>query len=217
MKGLFISFEGLDGCGKSTQIALLAEKLVAENYRIRVVREPGSTPIGEEIRHLLKDSAGSVMSAETELLLLNSSRAQLVQEVIRPALEQGEIVLCDRYADSSIAYQGYGRRLNMSDVSVITHFATNGLQPDLTFLLTAPPAISKSVRALGDRIEREDIEFHWRVYRGFLQLADAEPARFRSIAYRAGDVTGMHREIYEMTQQHLTDNQDKYVFGSHNA
>src|SRR5580658_6969302 len=111
-KGLFITFEGTEGCGKSTQIKLLADRLLSLGHRVRTLREPGGTPIGEEIRHTLKHSQANVaMTAEAELLLMNASRAQLVREVIRPALAAGDIVLCDRFYDSSVAYQGYGRML----------------------------------------------------------------------------------------------------------
>src|SRR5512138_3250386 len=112
MKGCFITFEGTEGCGKSTQIKLLAEHQKALGHRVRLLREPGGTPIGEEIRHTLKHSQNNhAMTAEAELLLMNASRAQLVREIIRPALERGEVVLCDRFYDSTTAYQGYGRRL----------------------------------------------------------------------------------------------------------
>src|SRR6516225_2262640 len=114
MKGLFISFEGTEGCGKSTQISLLADRLRKMGCFVRSLREPGGTPIGEEIRHTLKHShANQAMTPETELLLMNASRAQLVREVIRPALDAGEVVLCDRFYDSTVAYQGYGRQLDL--------------------------------------------------------------------------------------------------------
>src|SRR5215208_6672789 len=132
-KGLFISFEGTEGSGKSTQISLLAEHLRAMGHSVRTIREPGGTPIGEEIRHTLKHSAvNDAMTAEAELLLMNASRAQLVREVIRPALEAGEIVLCDRFYDSTIAYQGYGRQLDLELIRNIVDFAVGGTRPDLT-------------------------------------------------------------------------------------
>src|SRR6266550_9628152 len=123
-KGLFISFEGTEGCGKSTQIKLLAERLAALGHRVHTLREPGGTPIGEEIRHTLKHSPqNQAMTAEAELLLMNASRAQLVREVIRPALAAGEVVLCDRFYDSTTAYQGHGRGLNLETVRRIIDFA----------------------------------------------------------------------------------------------
>src|SRR5256886_11498842 len=139
MKGLFITFEGTEGSGKSTQISLLAERLRFLGYSVRTLREPGGTPIGEEIRHTLKHSAANhAMTAEAELLLMNASRAQLVREVIRPALAGGEIVLCDRFYDSTTAYQGYGRQLDLKLVKAIIDVAVGETRPDLSLLLTVP-------------------------------------------------------------------------------
>src|SRR6266568_1494941 len=139
MKGLFITFEGTEGSGKTTQISLLAEHLRSLGHIVRTTREPGGTPIGEEIRHTLKHSAANTaMTAEAELLLMNASRAQLVREVIRPALAAGEIVLSDRFYDSTIAYQGYGRGLDLERIKVITDLAVGDTWPDLTLLLVVP-------------------------------------------------------------------------------
>src|ERR1700688_4051181 len=136
MSGVLISFEGTEGCGKSTQIALLAERLHSMGRTVKLVREPGGTPIGEEIRHTLKHSmANHAMTAETELLLMNASRAQLVREVLRPALARGEVVLCDRFYDSTTAYQGYGRQLDLQLVKAIIDVAVGPTRPDLTLLL----------------------------------------------------------------------------------
>ncbi|HXA45040.1 MAG TPA: dTMP kinase, partial [Candidatus Angelobacter sp.] len=136
-RGLFITFEGTEGCGKSTQSGILTERLRALGFQVRNLREPGGTPIGEEIRHTLKHShQNHAMTAEAELLLMNASRAQLVREVIRPALTAGEIVVCDRFYDSSIAYQGYGRQLDLPQVKAIIEFAVSETKPDLTLLLT---------------------------------------------------------------------------------
>src|SRR5487761_2393448 len=133
MKGRFITFEGTEGCGKSTQIRLLANRLTALGHRVRLLREPGGTPIGEEIRHTLKSSPNNgAMTAEAELLLMNASRAQLVREVIRPALAAGEIVVCDRFYDSTTAYQGYGRQLDLEKVKTVIEFAVGETKPDLT-------------------------------------------------------------------------------------
>src|SRR2546430_15041450 len=148
MKGVFISFEGTEGSGKSTQVSLLAEHLRFKGYTVRTIREPGGTPIGEEIRHTLKHSADNeAMTAETELLLMNASRAQLVREVIRPALAGGEIVLCDRFYDSTTAYQGYGRQLDLKLVKAIIDFAVGETRPDLTLLLWVPHEVSEERRA----------------------------------------------------------------------
>src|SRR5688572_11101293 len=144
---MFITFEGTEGGGKSTQIQILADRLRAEGRVVRVLREPGGTPIGEEIRHTLKHSEDNrAMTSETELLLMNASRAQLVREVIRPALAAGEIVLCDRFYDSTTAYQGYGRQLDLNRVRAIIDFAVDGTQPDLTLLLDVPVAVSEARR-----------------------------------------------------------------------
>jgi len=148
MKGLFITFEGTESCGKSTQIALLADRLDKLNYRdVLVLREPGGTPIGEEIRHTLKHSQQNhAMTAEAELLLMNASRAQLVREIIRPALTAGKIILCDRFYDSTTAYQGYGRELDLQRVKSIIDFAVGDTRPNLTLLLSVPIEISEARR-----------------------------------------------------------------------
>src|SRR5215469_16443734 len=134
-RGLFITFEGTEGCGKSTQIELLGRQLRTMGHRVRALREPGGTSIGEEIRHTLKHSkSNAAMTAEAELLLMNASRAQLVREVIRPALAAGEIVLSDRFYDSTTAYQGYGRQLDLKMVKAIIDAAVGETRPDLTLL-----------------------------------------------------------------------------------
>src|SRR6185437_9888247 len=145
MKGVFITFEGTEGSGKSTHVRLLAERLRAEGRIVRVLREPGGTPIGEEIRHTLKHSQRNhAMTPEAELLLMNASRAQLVREVIRPALAAGEIVLCDRFYDSTIAYQGYGRGLDLKRVKAVIDFAVGETRPALTLLFHLPPDVQKA-------------------------------------------------------------------------
>lgn len=190
MKGLFISFEGTEGCGKSTQVQLLAERLTALGYRVRTHREPGGTPIGEEIRHTLKHSQQNhAMTAETELLLMNASRAQLVREVIRPALAAGEIVVCDRFYDSTTAYQGYGRQLDLEKVKTVIEFAVGDTRPDLTLLVQVPPAVSaerlrsrqENLPFVRDRIEEADRKFFERVAHGFEVIAAAEPERIQRI------------------------------------
>src|SRR5258708_2416087 len=143
MNGLLITFEGTEGCGKSTQIAILAERLHALGRTVKLVREPGGTPIGEEIRHTLKHSASNhAMTSEAELLLMNASRAQLVREVIRPALAAGEIILCDRFYDSTTAYQGYGRQLDLEKVKAVIEFAVGETKPNLTLFVHVPPEVS---------------------------------------------------------------------------
>jgi dTMP kinase len=146
--GVFISFEGSEGCGKSTQIAWLADRLQKLNYHnVIVTREPGGTPIGDEIRHTLKHSADNyAMTPEAELLLMNASRAQLVREVIRPALAAGKIILCDRFYDSTTAYQGYGRELDLPWVKSVVDFAVGDTRPNLTLLLSVPVEVSEARR-----------------------------------------------------------------------
>lgn len=189
MKGRFISFEGGEGCGKTTHIALLAEKLSSMGVETVLTREPGGTPLCEAIRGLLQlDSAGESPTPEAEALLFCASRAQLVKKVIRPALERGAWVLCDRFADSTLAYQGYGRGFPLESLRSMLAFATGGLVPDLTFLLEASLE-SRNQRldarygtGIGaDRFEREEDDFHRRVREGFEALADAEPGRILRI------------------------------------
>lgn len=183
----FITFEGTEGAGKSTQIKLLAERIQGTGRKVRVLREPGGTPIGEEIRHTLQHSAqNAAMTPEAELLLINASRAQLVREVIRPALAAGEIVLCDRFYHSTLAYQGYGRRLDISRVQQIIDLAVGDTRPDLTLMLHVPLTISEQRRkarplAVRDRFEESDRAFFERVEQGFRALAKADPSRIKWI------------------------------------
>ncbi len=190
MKGLFISFEGTEGCGKSTQVKLLANQLTALGYRVRTLREPGGTPIGEEIRHTLKHSQHNhAMTAEAELLLMNASRAQLVREIIRPALAAGEVVVCDRFYDSTTAYQGYGRELDLEKVKAVIDFAVGETKPKLTLFLHVPPEVSaarlksrqENLPFVRDRIEEADRKFFERVAHGFGVIAAAEPQRVKFI------------------------------------
>lgn len=189
-KGLFITFEGSEGCGKSTQIAVLLDRLRALGYRVRIFREPGGTPIGEEIRHTLKHSKNNAaMTPEAELLLMNASRAQLVREFIRPALAAGDIVLSDRFYDSTTAYQGYGRQLDLQKVQAVIDFAVGDTKPKLTLLLQVDPETAaerlRSRQAqmpfIRDRIEEADQAFFNRVAEGFKQIAAAEPQRVKII------------------------------------
>lgn len=190
MIGLFITFEGTEGGGKSTQISRLAERLRSAGHAVRELREPGGTPIGEEIRHTLKHSLQNhAMTSETELLLLNASRAQLVREVIHPALAAGEIVLCDRFYDSTIAYQGYGRGLDLAKIRALIDFAVGDVRPDLTLLLSVPLETSEKRRQSRvettspqrDRFEESDRDFFLRVENGYQAIAAAEPQRVRLI------------------------------------
>ena len=190
MTGLFITFEGTEGCGKSTQIARLAEKLRSLGRTCRLLREPGGTAIGEEIRHTLKHSpVNHGMTPETELLMMNASRAQLVREVIRPALAAGEIVLCDRFYDSTIAYQGYGRQLDLKMVQAMIDVAVGETRPHLTLLLHVSQTVSEQrqqVRqqqqgAVRDRFEEADRSFFARVAAGYEALARSHSERIKVI------------------------------------
>lgn len=195
-KGIFITVEGTDGSGKTTQLAFLREYLEELGREVLVTREPGGTPIGEKLREILLDSANAAMGDRAEVLLYAAARAQHVDELIRPALERGAVVLSDRFTDSSIAYQGYGRELG-SVVGKVNAFATDGLKPDITFFLSLPPAEGRKrmeARAF-DRIESEQLTFHERVYAGYLAAAAAEPERIRVID-ASKSIEEVREEIY---------------------
>jgi dTMP kinase len=180
--GLFITFEGPDGSGKSTQIKLLAEHLNGLGQSVFVTREPGGTQIGEEIRDLLHDLRHREMHPRAEILLYSAARAQLVGQEIVPRLADGEVVLCDRFVDSTLAYQGYGHGLDLDTLRLITGFATQGLQPDLTLLFDLDPAAGLRRRQTGgaewNRLDDYALAFHQRVHRGYHALAAQDPARW---------------------------------------
>lgn len=179
---MFITLEGPEGSGKTTQARLLAEWLRERGHEVVLVREPGGTPIGDQIRAVLHDPANTAMAPWTEVFLYAASRAQLVSEVIRPALEAGKVVLCDRYADSTLAYQGYGRGLDLETLRGIIALATGGLTPDLTLYLDIAPEEGLARRRTGgeelNRLDQETLEFHRRVRAGYLELASQEPQRW---------------------------------------
>jgi dTMP kinase len=182
--GKLISFEGSEGSGKSTQITRLAEHLVGLGREVVTVREPGGTEIGEQIRNIIvHNSKGDEMCAETELLLFTAARAQLVREVIAPALLKGACVLSDRFVDSSTVYQGIGRNLALDPVNQINRFAVGNVMPDLTILLDVPTKVSlqrirQRATDLPDRMERENIDFYEKIRAGYLVLAKGMPSRF---------------------------------------
>ena len=184
MTGLFITFEGGEGCGKSTQIAALKARLEAIGKTVVQTREPGGTALGESVRSLLQhDDAGQGMSPKAELLLFAASRAQHVRELIAPAIAQGQIVLCDRFLDSTTVYQGVARAIDSKKVDTINQFAIGDTKPDLTILIDLPPEIGLArvhARSDGqlDRMEKEAIEFFQAVRQGYLDLAKSEPKRF---------------------------------------
>ncbi len=199
---MFITFEGLDYSGKSTQVKLLSDRLTLQDRRVLVLREPGGTEIGEKIRKMLLDKANEGMTEASELFLFSASRSQMVQEVITPALEGGMDVICDRYYDSTTAYQGFGRGISLDIIRTINRYASGGVVPDLTFFLDIPIrevekriTVSKSNK---DRMELSGIEFYEKVRNGYLQMAKEE-ARYRI-------VEGLHPidDIHEIIWQHVS-------------
>jgi dTMP kinase len=179
---LFIAFEGGEGCGKTTQAKLLAEKLQQQDISVVFAREPGGTALGNEIRTLLKKGRGSSISPKAELFLFAASRAQLVAELIRPALEEDKVVVCDRFAYSTTIYQGHGRGLDSAAVQMINDMATQNLHPDLNILLDISPEQGLARKPnLRDRFESEDLSFHRRIREGYVKLAGAQPDRWLTI------------------------------------
>ena len=197
MRGIFISFEGPDGSGKTTQIKLFSKYLEEKGYPVLMTREPGGTGISEKIREIILDPANTEMDGMTEALLYAAARAQHVAQLIKPAIEEGKIVLTDRFMDSSIAYQAYGRRLGDMVAEVNKH-ATGGLSPDLTIWLDIDPETGKA-RASGDkgpdRLDLEASDFHERVRMGYKAISEAEPERFKRID-AAGSIEEIKEKIY---------------------
>lgn len=184
-RGFFITFEGTDGGGKTTQIQRLTADLSEAGYDICLTREPGGTPISEQIRDMLLNPDHSEMAPTTELLLYAASRAQHVSEVIKPALEAGKVVISSRFADATVVYQGYGRGLDLGRIARLNRIATDGVTPDVTFVLDLPVAIGlqrvQNSRGGLDRLEREEIEFHRRLREGYQIIARQEPRRLKII------------------------------------
>jgi dTMP kinase len=176
---VFVSFEGGEGCGKSTQIRLLALALERAGACVRMLREPGGTAVGEAVRAILLDPESIGMDPRAELLLYEAARAQIVSEVIVPALEAGEVVLCDRFFDSTTAYQGFGRGIDLAEIEALNIAATGGLRPDRTLVLDMDPAegMARATAEAADRLELESDAFHERVREGFLAIAQADPER----------------------------------------
>jgi len=177
---LFIAFEGGEGCGKSTQAKALWKKLSRLGIPAELTHEPGGTTLGNELRHLLKRKRQDTISPEAELLLFAASRIQLVSEVIRPKLREGKVVICDRFADSTTAYQGYGRGIDLANIKAINELSTQSIKPDLTILLdtSTQKGLSRKQSKMKDRFETEEIAFHNRVRDGYLRLAAQEPERW---------------------------------------
>jgi dTMP kinase len=186
VKGVFITFEGSECCGKSTQSKALHRYLVDKGYPVVFLREPGGTAISEMIRKILLDPGNKSMADSTELLLYMASRAQTVEEVIKPALAKGAIVLCDRFLDSTVVYQGYGLGMDLSFIRALGAFATDGIRPDLTLLLDLP--LKEALGGIGpkkDRIERRNFAYHSRVKNGYLSVARSEPRRVKIVKVEA--------------------------------
>jgi len=202
MNGIFITFEGIDGCGKSTQCELLKDYLEGIGKEFIFVREPGGTVIGERIREILLDKKNTQMTSRAELLLFEAARAQITEEVIKPALEQGKIVLCDRFFDSSSAYQGMARGMGMDFVASLNMAATGGLKPDITFFfdITVEEALARRGKRgeASDRIELAGIKFQEDVRKGYLQIAEESDGRVVTI-----DATQGIEEIFEQIKKTL--------------
>jgi dTMP kinase len=195
---LFITFEGVEGSGKTTQIQRLKKYLTQKGISCKVTREPGGCPIGEKVRKILLNPDHHEMVPTTELLLYEAARAQHVKEVIKPFLKKGGIVICDRFSDATLAYQGYGRRIDLKWIDCLNLLASQGIKPDVTFLLDCPSDVGLK-RALQrnqtlkqereERFEREEIQFHQRVRKGYLAIAKKEPHRVKVINTREGEET----------------------------
>lgn len=196
MKGLFVTFEGPEGGGKSTQLARLGRRLEGEDRRVVMTREPGGTAFADQLRQVLLKAESAILP-RAELLLLLSARADHVERVIRPALEAGKIVLCDRYFDSTLAYQGGGRQIEREALELLNDYATGGLVPDLTFLIQVPPSVG--LARLGknrDRFEAEALDFHTRVHETFQKLGEESPDRF-CVIDGTRPVDEIESEIYQ--------------------
>ena len=202
--GFFITFEGPEGGGKSTQIHRLAATLAEHGYVVWTTREPGGTRVGEMIRPILLSRDQARMTPWSEALLFTAARAQHVEEVIRPRLARGELVLCDRYTDSTLAYQGYGRGLDLDTLRRLQAQATGGLQPNLTILLNLPVAtgLSRIPRTARDRLDRETATFHERVRAGYQEMAAADPRRWREVD-AAADEDEVARRILALASEAL--------------
>ncbi len=210
---MFITFEGIEGCGKSTQAELLCRALEQTGIPSLLTKEPGGTRIGAQIRKILMATSNRELFGPAELLLIQADRAQHVAEVIRPALERGILVICDRFSDATVAYQGYGRGLDMELINRLNHYSSQGLKPRCTFLLDCPVEIGlqRAIQRNKDhqkqaegRFEQEDQEFHERVRKGYLRLADKEPSRF-VILDGTKEIQALAQEILSITQRLLEE------------
>ena len=204
MKGLFITLEGGDGAGKSTQMDNIEKYFNERGFECIRTREPGGTPIGEKIREILLDPSNKEMTSVTEMMLYASSRAQHVRELIRPAMESGKVVICDRYVDSSVAYQTYGRDLG-DMVKAVNQYAVDEVMPDITFWMDINPEAGRERIGMRedsslDRLEREKLDFHYKVYDGYKRICESEPERVKRI-----DATKTIEEIKDEIYGHLEE------------
>jgi dTMP kinase len=202
---MFITLEGPDGSGKSTQINPLADFLKGQGYLVLITREPGGTEIGDQVRLILSDLKNTGMNPRTETLLFLAARAQLVHQVIKPHLKDGYIVLCDRYADSTMAYQGYGHQNDLEQIKILINFATGGLKPDLTLLLDMDVEEGLKRKAEGsewNRLDAYSLEFHQRVRQGYHKLAASEPERWVKIE-AGGSADAVQASLRQVVQGRL--------------
>lgn len=195
-KGLFITFEGIDGCGKTTQIELLKDYFEQKGYNVLLTREPGAKGLGEKFREILLNYDGEV-SSNCESFLFLADRAQHIDTIIKPAIEKGTIVLCDRHTDSTVAYQGYGRMLDLKQIHELNRIATNGIKPDKTFILDID--IETSLERIGkgrDRMENAGKEFFQRVRNGYIEISKQEPERVK-LLYGRDSIENLHKQIVD--------------------
>jgi len=201
-KGLFITFEGVDGCGKTTQINLLSQYLIKRGYEVLLTREPGGKGLGEKLREILLNYDGEV-SDRCESFLFLADRAQHIDVIVNPAVEQGKIVLCDRHTDSTVAYQGYGRGLDIDTINSLNNLATNGKRPDLTFVFDIDTETSmKRVGKNQDRMESAGIEFQTKVRNGYLKIANQEPERVKVID-STKSIEEIHKQVIDIIKNYI--------------
>jgi len=198
----FITFEGPEGCGKSTQAQLLANALIGQGIKVKLTREPGGDPVSEEIRRILLDGADHSVTDRTEVLLYEAARAQHTEHVIRPHLADGFVVICDRFTDSTVAYQGYGSGLDLQMIRLLNSFTTGGIEPDITLLLDIDTETGLKRQQEWNRMERKAVEYHRRVRQGFLEEARLHPERI-IVLDASEDIESIHRRILAIVEHRI--------------